>query len=40
MSIVVIDGIEYCVETPPDEDDGDNSNKPSSNVYKETNHCR
>jgi len=28
MSIVVIDGIEYCVEN--DEDDGDNSNKPSS----------
>lgn len=40
MDTVVIDGIEYCVETPPDEDDGDNRNKPSSDVCEETNHCK
>jgi len=30
MDTVIIDGIGYCVETPPAEDDGDNSKKPSS----------
>lgn len=37
MSIVIIDGIEYCVETPPSEDDGDNSNNPSSDTCEEIN---
>ena len=40
MATMIIDGIEYCIETPLGEDDGDNSNKPSSDVCKETNHCR
>ena len=31
MTIVVIDGVEYCLEQSPEEDDGDNTNKPSSN---------
>jgi len=30
MSTIIIDGVEYCLETPPDEDDGDDANKPST----------
>ena len=30
MPTVIIDGVEYCLELSPDEDDGDNTNKPSS----------
>ena len=29
MAILTEDGIQYCLETPPSEDDGDNTNKPS-----------
>ena len=30
MPTIVIDDIEYCLELSPDEDDGDNTNRPST----------
>ena len=36
MSTIIIDGVEYCLELSPDEDDGDDANKPStSNIEVE-----
>ncbi len=32
MPIIVENGVEYCVELSPDEDDGDNTNRPSSPI--------
>ena len=37
MSTIIIDGVAYCLELSPDEDDGDDTNKPStSNIEVET----
>lgn len=43
MATVIIDGIEYCLEQSPDEDDGDNTNKPSTTEITDvevTSHCK
>lgn len=29
MPTIIIDGVEYCLELSPDEDNGDEANKPS-----------
>lgn len=34
MPSIIIDGIEYCLEIP-DDDDGDDTNKPTSNTELE-----
>jgi len=36
MPAIIIDGVEYCLELSPDEDDGGETNKPSpSNIEVE-----
>ena len=42
MPIIVIDGVEYCLEQSPEEDEGDNTNKPSSDNRKVgiASHCK
>ena len=42
MPTLIEDGVEYCIELSPNEDDGDNTNKPSidKTETKDISHCR
>jgi len=43
MPTVIIDGVEYCLATPPGEDDGDDTNKPTTSEKSEevpVSHCK
>jgi len=42
MPTIIENGIEYCLELSPDEDDGDNTNKPSTDIVDEAvvSHCK
>ena len=37
MATIIIDGVMYCLELSPDEDNGDDTNKPSPSSVKDAN---